>query len=125
MKHTLFYTLPLMVLPFLLSCSGRTKAETNREEAEREGQELLQQARKALAKKNYIEARQTVMRLRKETPLALDARRQAILVLDSVELAAANDSVGFVQEEDMERMSLKQKFYERKLQEDLKSYGMK
>ncbi len=113
----------LLMLPMCVACTGPTQAERNRADAEQKGAVLLDEARQALRAKQYDKARRTVMQLRSEAPLALDARRRAILLLDSIELAASRDSVRFVHGEEWERLTLKMQFYERKLQEDIKAYG--
>lgn len=115
--------LPFFSILLLTACSGMTQAEKNRQEAEIQGAALLEDARKALRAENYSKARQHVMCLRHDVPLALDARRRAILVLDSIELAASRDSVRFAEGEEWERLTMKVQFYERKLQEDIKHYG--
>lgn len=119
------YYIPLILFPLLASCSGKTQAERNREDAEQEGARLLSKARECLKANDYESARQNIIKLRRDIPLALDARRQGILLLDSIELAAARDSVRFLEGESWERLNLKVQFYERKLKEDLKGYGDK
>lgn len=118
-----FLLLSLLLLTLLWSCSGKTKAEANQEEAEVRGAQLLDQARKALRAEDYEQARRLVMSLRTECPLALEARRRAILTLDSIELASSTDSVRYAEGEEWERLSMKQQFYQRKLREDIHSYG--
>lgn len=122
LRHAPLATL-LLVLPLLVACGGKTQAEQNREVAEREGALLLGKARQALRADDYEQARRFVMALRSDQPLALDARRQAILLLDSIELRAAKDSIHFLEGEDWERINMKVQFYERKLREDVKHYG--
>jgi len=122
MNHITRY-IPILCLPFLASCSGMTQAERNRQKAEAQGSSLLEDARKALRAEDYSSARRHIMSLRHDIPLALDARRRAILVLDSIELAASRDSVQFAEGEEWERLSMKVQFYERKLKEDIKHYG--
>lgn len=107
----------------LVACGGKTQAEKNREEAERHGATLLDEARRALRAEDYEMARNKVITLRREQPLALDARRKAILLLDSIELRAATDSVRFLEGEEWERVNMKMQFYQRKLGEDIKAYG--
>lgn len=116
--------IPFLLLSLLVTgCTGISQAERNRQEAEEEGAELLDRARKALDEGNYDKARRCISNLRKDVPLALDARRRGILLLDSIELAAASDSVRFLDGESWERLNLKVQFYTRKLKEDIKSYG--
>lgn len=88
--------------------------------AEEQGARMLRQSREALARKCYDEARDTIMALRRRYPTAIEARRQAILLLDSVEMEAALDSLTRADSTDWERLDVKAKFFARKLQEDLK-----
>ncbi len=124
MTHLYYYISGFFLLFLLTSCGGKTQAERHREEAELEGSALLVQAREALGRQEYEKARRAIRHLRKDQPLALDARRQAILLLDSIELASARDSVRYVEGEEWERLTMKVQFYERKLQEDRKGYGI-
>lgn len=119
MKH-LFYLLPLITLA---ACTSKTEAQ--RQQAERDGAAILDEARLSFRQSRYDEARQHIRRLRSDVPLALDARRQAIILLDSIELRAATDSVQYAEGEQWERLDMKQKFYQRKLSEDIKAYGGK
>lgn len=81
---------------------------------------MLKEARYALHHHLYSEARDTIFSLRRTCPTAIEARRQAILLLDSIELNAATDSLRLVTGEEWERIQVKKQFFERKLQEDLK-----
>lgn len=54
---------------------------------------MLGEARALLADGRYGAARDTIMSMRRRHPLALEARRQAILTLDSVELLETRDSM--------------------------------
>ena len=81
---------------------------------------LLKEARYALHHHLYNEARDTIYSLRRNCPTAIEARKQAILLLDSIEMNAAADSLKLVTGEEWERLNVKRLFFERKLQEDLK-----
>ncbi len=72
------------------------------------GQQMLNEARTLLSQGNTDAARDTIMSLRQRYPLAVQARRQAILTLDSIELQAARN----------EGDSLKTEFYIRKIEFD-------
>lgn len=54
---------------------------------------MLDEARQLLANKHYTAARDTILSLRRLHPTALEARRAAILTLDSVELMETRDSM--------------------------------
>lgn len=69
---------------------------------------MLEQARTLMKEGNNAAARDTILSLRKRFPRAIEARRQAILTLDSVELADAT----------LLQDTLKLEFYRRKLQFD-------
>ena len=109
-KHTLAAALTLLLV-MLSACASNE---------EREAQQLLQQARSALRPRLYSEARDSTLSLRKKHPTAINARKQGILLLDSIELQAAADSLTKAEGNEWERLDVKRKFYERKLQEDQK-----
>lgn len=81
---------------------------------------MLGDARFALRYQHYSEARDSIFSLRRRYPTAIEARRQAILLLDSIELMAARDSLQHAEGPEWERLHVKAQFYERKLQEDQK-----
>jgi len=87
---------------FIVAC-GKDNTPTDEEQ----GAVMLVQARQAYQSGDYSASRDTILSLRKRFPLAIEARKQAILLLDSVELM------------DAEGDSLKQEFFRRKLQHDL------
>ena len=109
-KHTLAAALTLLLV-MLSACASNE---------EREAQQMLQQARSALRHRLYSEARDSILSLRKKHPTAINARKQGILLLDSIELQAAADSLTKAEGNEWERFDVKRKFYERKLQEDQK-----
>lgn len=106
------YYLPFIVLMLVCACGGVSP--------EQEGARMVQEARTALQQKKYDTARDTIMALRKRYPTAIEARKQAILLLDSVEMFAAEDSLAHADSAEWERLDVKAKFFRRKLQEDLK-----
>lgn len=138
MKHL------LLVIIATLCAASCTLFESDQQRQQRIGAEILSSARQALMARNYDEARDSVMSLRKNTPLAFDARKQAILLLDSIELLAARDSLDALPPsvrqlhittpttqdaidiakgnlplvDEYERLLVKVQFYERKLLED-------
>ncbi|MGM9621515.1 MAG: hypothetical protein ACI3X4_08700 [Bacteroidaceae bacterium] len=99
----------------MLGTTMLTSCDSGEEE---KAQQMLQEARAALRHRQYSEARDSIFSLRQKHPTAIDARRQGILLLDSIELQAASDSLAKAEGEEWERLSVKKKFYERKLQED-------
>ena len=109
-KHTLAAALTLLLV-MLSACASNE---------EREAQQMLQQARSALRHRLYSEARDSILSLRKKHPTAINARKQGILLLDSIELQAAADSLTKAEGNEWERLDVKRKFYERKLREDQK-----
>ena len=108
------HTLPAALTRLLVMLSACASNE------EREAQQMLQQARSALRHRLYSEARDSILSLRKKHPTAINARKQGILLLDSIELQAAADSLTKAEGNEWERLDVKRKFYERKLQEDQK-----
>lgn len=136
------YVLMLGVCGLFVQCG---RANDARSVDEREGARQLSQAREAFMRHQYDEARDSILSLRKNHPLAMDARRQAILLLDSVELFAARDSFDALNQlaqqqymecldnpdaplrldsatyvDEHERLDMKVQFFERKLVEDRK-----
>ena len=111
MKHHLI--LSLMAAAMLTACT----ADTSEERAAA----MLREARYALHHHLWNEARDTIFSLRRNCPTAIKAREQAILLLDSIEMNAAADSLRLVTGEEWKRLNVKKQFYERKLQEDLKA----
>lgn len=110
MKHKTILAFLLLVL----AACGHTDREAQL------AMRMLGDARFALRHGHYAEARDSILSLRRQHPTALDARRQAILLLDSVEMLAARDSMKQAEGPEWERLDMKAKFYERKLEEDLK-----
>ena len=104
--------LSLLAVVLLAACSEKTPEER--------AAIMLKEARYALHHHLWNEARDTIFSLRRNCPTAIEARKQAILLLDSIEMNAANDSLRIVTGEEWKRLNVKKQFYERKLQEDLK-----
>ena len=73
---------------------------------------MLNEARAAYFQGNYEAARDSILSLRQNCPLALEARRQAILLMDSVEYQLAEGD------------TLKREFFRRKLQHDRQSINI-
>ena len=109
-RHIL--TAALVVAVTILTACGPSE--------EQMAQQMLHQARVALRHKQYSEARDSILAMRAKHPTAISARRQGILLLDSIELQAATDSIARASGEEWERLDVKRRFYERKLQEDQK-----
>lgn len=109
-KHILLLTL----LPLLLiACDGQTAAD-------KAAARMLGDARFCLRHGHYAAARDTIFSLRRRYPTAIEARRQGILLLDSIELTAARDSLQHAEGPEWERLHVKAQFFERKLMEDHK-----
>ncbi|MGN0233696.1 MAG: hypothetical protein ACI4B5_04635 [Bacteroidaceae bacterium] len=112
-----YFMRPAISIGMLLAVIVLTACSLRKEEA---AQQMLQEARIALKHHQYSEAKDSILSLRKKHPHALQARRQGILLLDSIEMMAAADSLTKAEGEEWERLNMKKKFFERKLQEDLK-----
>ena len=95
MTKRLLWLVPLM----LLSCAKPASEEE-------QGQQMLREARELYADGQYGAARDTILSLRQRFPKAFEARTEAILLMDSIEL------------KDAEGDTLKQEFYRRKLSFD-------
>ena len=105
---------------FVLILVATLLAACSKETPEKRAALMLREARYALHHHLWNEARDTIISLRRNCPTAIEARRQAILLLDSIEMSAAADSLKLVTGEEWERLDVKRQFFERKLQEDLK-----
>ena len=92
---------------------------------EQKGQAYLMLSRQALSEKNFTTAREKVNLLRKECELALSAREEGILLMDSINLfefrTACEDSTAASARESIEDLQQKICFYQRKLEHDKKS----
>lgn len=106
--------LPLCAALVLLSACDKQS------DIDRAAGRMLGDARFALRYGHYDEARDTILAMRKRYPTALQARGQGILLLDSIELTAARDSLQRAEGPEWERLHVKVQFYERKLMEDMK-----
>ena len=107
-RHIIFIVATVLVS----ACAKKTPEER--------AANMLREARYALHHHLWNEARDTIFSLRRNCPTAIEARRQAILLLDSIEMNAAADSLKLVTGKEWERLNVKKQFFERKLQEDLK-----
>ena len=107
-------TLHILIL-FILSL---VCASCSTESPETKADNMLQKSREHLFDKRYDAARDSILSMRKKYPTALQSRAQGILLLDSIELLAAQDSLGNATGEEWKRLSIKVQFFERKLQED-------
>ncbi len=109
MKH---FSILFLLAGLLAACAEQTPEER--------AALMLKEARYALHHHLWNEARDTILSLRHNCPTAIEARRQAILLLDSIEMNAAADSLRLATGEEWKRLNVKKQFFERKLQEDMK-----
>ena len=123
-----------LVLTFLASCSlfKSDKNETddysdNRKIMEQEAQRKLQTARVFMQKEDFAQAKKTIEAMRKKDYLAITARKEGILLMDSICLQEAKmqltktDSLQQVRkasDTQLEEACQKVQFYERKLHFD-------
>lgn len=102
---------------------------------EEKAQKYLSQARQQLEEKQYDKAKATVATMRKECYLALAAREEGILLMDSIELCVAKDNLvridSFLQRGDsdvaqeFQNACQKVQFFERKLNYDKRTSSQK
>ena len=109
MKHIL----PLIAI-ICASCASSPRPP------ETEASAMLKKSRLHLQDGRYDAARDSILSMREKYPTALKSRAQGILLLDSIEMLAARDSMGSATGEEWKRLSIKAQFFERKLQEDMK-----
>ena len=118
----------LLILLLLVGCKDARQEARDTQAAQ--GSVLLSEARSLCQAGRYDAARDTILSLRRTCPLAIEARKQAILLMDSVEMLAAQDSLATLPERmdtalagyaaEYERLSLKAQFFQRKLEHDKK-----
>lgn len=134
-------TAMLMLMLTIIACSagGGTKNNVNTEDRsearnkmETEAQARLSMARTKLAQMQCAEAKAIVIKMRKDCYLALSARKEGILLMDSIDIQQAKlelskaDSLMQKQHsistsDDFDEACRKVQFYERKLQFDSRS----
>lgn len=134
-------TAMLMFMLTIIACSagGGTKNNANiedrseaRNKMETEAQARLSMARTKLAQMQCAEAKAIVIKMRKDCYLALSARKEGILLMDSIDIQQAKlelskaDSLMQKQHsistsDDFDEACRKVQFYERKLQYDSRS----
>lgn len=134
-------TAMLMLMLTIIACSagGGTKNNVNTEDRsearnkmETEAQARLSMARTKLAQMQCAEAKTIVIKMRKDCYLALSARKEGILLMDSIDIQQAKlelskaDSLMQKQHsistsDDFDEACRKVQFYERKLQYDSRS----
>ncbi len=114
----------------LLSCgNGKSASVLEREKLEAKGLIFLDSARSAMQNGDYEKARAYITTMRKECQRAINARTNGILLLDSIELTAAQDDLQMAgarldsndtqeNREAFDECHNKVKFYHRKLQHD-------
>ena len=121
----------LCVLTMCFACKENKHEDWSeaRTKMEQKGQAYLMLSRQALSEKNFTTAREKVNLLRKECELALSAREEGILLMDSINLfeaeeqfrTACEDSTAASAREAIEDLQQKICFYQRKLEHDKKS----
>lgn len=132
-------TAMLMLTIIACSAGGGTKNNVNTEDRsearnkmETEAQARLSMARTKLAQMQCAEAKAIVIKMRKDCYLALSARKEGILLMDSIDIQQAKlelskaDSLmqkqhSILTSDDFDEACRKVQFYERKLQYDSRS----
>lgn len=109
MKHIL-HILAVAILAVCTSCEKPSP--------EVAANAMLEMSRQLLQDRNYDAARDTLLSMRQQYPTAIETRKQGILLLDSIEMIAALDSLQGTTGEEWKRLSIKSQFFERKLKED-------
>lgn len=84
--------------------------------------QMLEQSRELLTQGKYDAARDTLLSMRVQCPTAVEARSQGILLLDSIELLAAIDSLREAEGEQWKQLEVKREFFERKLDIDKRKH---
>ena len=105
---------------FLLPLLALAACTEQKNEVQECAARALSEARIHLTQKQFDAARDSIMSIRKNYPTAIDVRRRAILLLDSIEMQAAEDSALYAAGDERERLDMKAQFFARKLEEDKK-----
>lgn len=124
----------LAVALLLPACNPKgddKKWSSARTEMEKNAQEMLAEARSALNEGKFNKAKSIVEQMRKDCTLALEAREEGILLMDSIdlmqlrsELSQAGDLLlrhpedSLLLQQKVEELSKKMNFYKRKLEHD-------
>ena len=128
MQHFLYVLLSVILL--LNACTSPNKWSSVRQSDEEKGKILLKKSRDLLKIAEYDDAESSIVYLRKRYPMALSVREEAILLLDSINLARADHNLRLLENVskcDKNRDSLRthfkqvdmqRKFYARKLIHD-------
>ena len=137
MKQKMFIALALSLSAlFSASCSssGQNKSHEDqselRKKMEKTAQQYLSQARSQLAQKQLEAAKATIGDMRKKCYQAITARKEGILLMDSIDLEMARQElVGTdsllhagepqLSQSDFDEACRKVEFYERKLRHDI------
>lgn len=107
MKTPVYFLFTLVFACWLAGCDS--------DKEERLAHIMLLDARNSVKEWRWKDARDTIMELRRRHPTAVNARMWAVRLLDTVELYSARDSVRHAKGKDWERLIVKVRFYERKL----------
>lgn len=130
-----FLTTILVIMLGATLISSCSKSQPTDEEIEQAGHQWLLRARASLADADYDLARIYIDSLRERCPMALNAREDGILLLDSIELAQAVEQLQqaefFARQSDLDyiardsadtnldRAMAKVKFFQKKIGHDL------
>lgn len=115
------------MLLLLASCSskGDPKMSRQRQEQEARAQTCLATARAQMRQGQAAKAKNTVISLREQCPMALTARAEGILLMDSIEMALTQQELrelsqaDSVKAEEVAALQARLAFYKRKLEHDL------
>ena len=137
MKQKMFIALALSLSAlFAASCSssGQNKSHEDqselRKKMEKTAQQYLSQARSQLAQKQLEAAKATIGDMRKKCYQAITARKEGILLMDSIDLEVARQELvrtdsllhagePQLSQSDFDEACRKVEFYERKLRHDI------
>lgn len=137
MKQKMFIALALSLSAlFAASCSssGQNKSQEDqselRKKMEKTAQQYLSQARSKLAQKQLEAAKATIGDMRKKCYQAITARKEGILLMDSIDLEMARQELvrtdsllhagePQLSQSDFDEACRKVEFYERKLRHDI------
>ena len=106
----------LLATTMMWACGGKE------DDPQLKAAQMLGQSRELLTQGKYDAARDTLLSMRVQCPTAVEARAQGILLLDSIELLAAIDSLREAEGEQWKQLEVKREFFERKLDIDKRKH---
>lgn len=85
------------LLPLALICLFTGACSSEKKNPDADAAPMLHTARMLMMEKSYQAAQDTIISMREKYPTAFESRRQGILVMDSIDMLQAQDSLAILQ----------------------------